>query len=459
MRQLLGISLILWACMACGSASSRAEDGSEDRVLVEAFKAEEDVFMEFYFEALKQKALENYDMAIIALKRCLEIDDSEAAVYHELGKIHNLQGNYGSAVIYLEQARMLVPQNQSVLVDLYKAHFLDRRFEEALEVVQELSQLDVNYKEDLANLYFLNEQFDQALEILDHLDQQWGYNEMRTGLRRQIYALTDNFEGKIADMKKRIREEPQEERHYLNLIFIYSEADKPELAYDTAHQLLEKDPTSELVHLALYKFYLAENHFDKATESIKRLLVGRELEQEVKYQVLNDLLLHVEDHPEMKNRLREVVKVFAEEQSTIQVYEEVGDFYLRRNVYNQALDYYLKSLEEKISSPDLVIKALLLQIELGAYKEAIGLSNRGLERFPTHPFLYLVQGTALNGAGNHEQALERLQEGLAHLDRDLELEVAFYEQMVVATRALGAVEEAAGFARNVAKLKLKILDE
>lgn len=458
MRKLLGIGFILWACTACGSAISLTEDGPEDAALVE-IEAREDAFMESFFEALKQKALENYDMAIVALAKCLEIDDSEIAVYHEIGKIHNLQGNHDRAAIYLEQGRRLSPENQPILVDLYKAYFLDRKFKEALEVVKQLSQVNVNFKEDLANLYFLNKQFDPALEVLDQLDHQWGYNNLRSGLRRQIYAATDNVEGKISDLQKRIREEPEEERHYLNLIFIYSEADMPELAYDTAEQLLERDPTSELVHLALYRFYLDQNHVDQATESIKTLLRGRELEEEVKYQVLNDLLLHMENHAEIKDRLEEVVRVFAQQQGHSEVYEEVGNFYVGRRGYKQALEYYQKGLVEKISSPDLVIKALLLQIELESYDEAIGLSRRGLERFPTHPYLYLLQGTALNGAGDHQQALDRLQDGLAHLGNDPELEVAFYEQMVLATRAMGAVEKAAGFARNVARLKLKLLDE
>lgn len=459
MRKLLGMCLILWACTACGSAVSQAEEEPVDKGGIVGLQAAEEVFLEAYFEALKQKALENYNKALVALERCLEIDDSEPAVYHELGKIHHLLGNYDRAAKFLKQARVLAPKNQLVLLDLYKSYVLSHQFEEALEVAEELSQVNQNYREDLAHMYFVTDRYDAALELLDQLDEQLGYHPRRTGLRRQIYAVTDNVEGKIADLKKRISQEPREERHYLNLIFIYVEADQQQMAFDTAEQLLELNPSSEMVHLALYKFYLDQDRFDSAMESMRTLLQGRELEDEVRFEVLNDVLLHLESHGQGQERLEEVVKLFAQKLSTTQVHEEVGDFYLGRHEYYRALEYYGQALSEKISSPELVIKALLLQTELHAYQDVIELSSRGLERFPTHPFMYLLQGTAYNGTGEHQLALDRLQQGLTHLDNDPELEVAFYEQMVVATRAMGAVKEAAGYARSLARLKLKILDE
>src|SRR5690554_1224310 len=102
MRKLLEMCLILWACTACGSAVSQAEEEPVDKGGIVGLQAAEEVFLEAYFEALKQKALENYNKALVALERCLEIDDSEPAVYHELGKIHHLLGNYDRAAKFLK---------------------------------------------------------------------------------------------------------------------------------------------------------------------------------------------------------------------------------------------------------------------------------------------------------------------------------------------------------------------
>jgi len=41
----------------------------------------EDKFQESFFEALKQKGIENYDKAIKALLKCTELKESEAVIY------------------------------------------------------------------------------------------------------------------------------------------------------------------------------------------------------------------------------------------------------------------------------------------------------------------------------------------------------------------------------------------
>ena len=48
-----------------------------------------DEYQELFFEALKQKGIENYDRAIEALLKCEKLDDSDAALYFELGKNYN----------------------------------------------------------------------------------------------------------------------------------------------------------------------------------------------------------------------------------------------------------------------------------------------------------------------------------------------------------------------------------
>ena len=40
-------------------------------------------FQEYFFEALKQKGIENYDRAVVSLLKCVELDDTEAAVYFD----------------------------------------------------------------------------------------------------------------------------------------------------------------------------------------------------------------------------------------------------------------------------------------------------------------------------------------------------------------------------------------
>ena len=52
----------------------------------EEIKQEVNKFQDFFFESLKQKGIENYDKAIVALEQCLKIEPENATIHFELGK-------------------------------------------------------------------------------------------------------------------------------------------------------------------------------------------------------------------------------------------------------------------------------------------------------------------------------------------------------------------------------------
>ena len=66
----------------------------------------EDRYQELFFEALKQKGIENYDRAIKALLQCVQLDDSEPAVYFELGKNYVQLKNFGAAEVSIDAKRL-----------------------------------------------------------------------------------------------------------------------------------------------------------------------------------------------------------------------------------------------------------------------------------------------------------------------------------------------------------------
>ena len=57
----------------------------------------DDAFQESFFEALKQKGIENYDRAIEALDVCIALRPEEAILYFEKAKNYAAQGNTSAA--------------------------------------------------------------------------------------------------------------------------------------------------------------------------------------------------------------------------------------------------------------------------------------------------------------------------------------------------------------------------
>ena len=65
---------------------------------------EENKTEEYFFEALTQRGIENYDKAIIAIKKCLEKEPKNAAFLYELGKNQLDAKNYVAAEIAFKSA-------------------------------------------------------------------------------------------------------------------------------------------------------------------------------------------------------------------------------------------------------------------------------------------------------------------------------------------------------------------
>lgn len=418
-----------------------------------------DTFQENFFEALKQKAIENHEKAIESLFKCLEIDP-KPVVYFELGINYNALERSSEAVRYFEKARQIEPKNEAILTELYHTYFINRQYPEALSVVKELKEINPAFSEDLANLYVLNQQYEPALQLLEKLDKNGGGNsEFRDGLRRQIYAETNNTGAKIADLEKKIEKDPQEEENYLNLIFVYSEQGKKEEAFELAKKLQTENPSSELVHLALYKFYLEENSSEKAIESMKILLASDEINQETKYKVLNDFLLVAAEDPALETDLFKIVEVFAQESESAAVFEKIGDFFLKKQQKQQALEYFQRGLENSEGNFNLVVKTIPLLFEFQEYGAAKDLSEKAIENFPSQPILYLENARSLNKLGKYKEAEDILTFGHDFIIEDPEMETDFYKELGNAYSGLKNENKAAEFRQKASKLKTSALDE
>ena len=401
-----------------------------------------DAFQEHFFEALKQKAIENYDKAIDALVQALALKPDEPVVYLELGKNFNALRQYSQASVYLEKGRKAAPQNQGMLEELYTTYYQNKEFDRALPVVKDLAKLNSAFAEDLVNLYIENEKFDEALALLDSLDQTKGSSTYRESLRRQVYARTNNVEAQISDLQENIDDNPQDEKDYLNLIFVYSENGQIKEAYATAKELLKVNPESQLVHLALYKFYIADKEPEKAVNSMEILLGSDQIDEVTKYQALNDFLIYVTENPSLEEDLIRLVEVFSEKENNRKVFKQLGTFFLEKGNKELALDYFTTALENEKDDFGLFKDVISLMAEAGNYEQVKSLSQQALEIFPTQAWLFLMTGTAEIRLKEFKKAETSLQEGLDYLIDDPETEKQFYRQLAEAYKGMNEMQKA-----------------
>lgn len=430
---------------------------AQDRPLNDDFGNTSDTFQENFFEGLKQKSIENYEMALNALDKAevaaKDNQENKAVVYFEKGKNLAALKRYKEAENNYNRVLEWSPEKIEVLEALYEIYYEDKNYDAAILLVEKLILQDSDYKEDLANLYHRTKQYDKALVILDEIDEDWGESNYRNALRSQIYRVTGNSSQAISKLEKKIDKNPKSEQEYLNLIFLYSEDGNSEKAFEIAKELIKQIPNSQLVHFALYKYYLEDGESEKAIKSMNIIFSSNQIELKRKNRVLEDFLLFVKNNPSYKTKINGLITNVLKGGDS-HTYLLLGDFYLLEGDKEKSLNFYKEGIKSDSDNFGLLKTTILLQIEVEKYKEAIVLSDVGLEIFPAQPLLYLVNGVANNELKNIDQAIEILETGLDYLFDDPKMEYDFYQQLTIAYTLKGNTKKAKLYHKKASELSM-----
>ncbi|MGB5419451.1 tetratricopeptide repeat protein [Algibacter sp.] len=404
----------------------------------------EDKFQELFYEALKQKGIENFDRAAEAFEKCIEIDNSVPVLYFELGKSYNKLKNFGAAEDALKKAVDKDPDNEWFLDELYGFYASQNELDKAIKTIKQLVRFHPDYKEDLAALYVKTKKYDDALEILDALDAEYGVSVSRDLTRNRIYEATGRKKDQIENLETRVENNPEKESNYLALIFRYSENNEKEKAFETAKELLKINPNSQLVHLALYKFYLDEDDAEKAIESMKIVVKSLEIKPEAKLKVLKDFVNFVKENPDYEADLVEATALVSDADNSKSM-EELGQYYLAKNDKVKALENFEEALKLEPNNFGVLRNVMLLYLDLKKYDIAKEKSGEALETYPSQPVLYLINGVALNELNEPKEAIESLETGLDYIIEDTKMEADFYNQMSKAYTLLNNTAKAKAF--------------
>ena len=430
---------------------------AQDRPLNDDLGNTSDTFQENFFEGLKQKSIENYELALNALDKAevaaKDNQENKAVVYFEKGKNLAALKRYKEAENNYNRVLEWSPEKIEVLEALYEIYYEDKNYDAAILLVEKLILQDSDYKEDLANLYHRTKQYDKALVILDEIDEDWGESNYRNALRSQIYRVTGNSSQAISKLEKKIDKNPKSEQEYLNLIFLYSEDGNSEKAFEIAKELIKQIPNSQLVHFALYKYYLEDGESEKAIKSMNIIFSSNQIELKRKNRVLEDFLLFVKNNPSYKTKINGLITNVLKGGDS-HTYLLLGDFYLLEGDKEKSLNFYKEGIKSDSDNFGLLKTTILLQIEVEKYKEAIVLSDVGLEIFPAQPLLYLVNGVANNELKNIDQAIEILETGLDYLFDDPKMEYDFYQQLTIAYTLKGNTKKAKLYHKKASELSI-----
>lgn len=399
-----------------------------------------DQFQDAFYESLTQKGIENYDKAVLSLEKCQALEPNNAVVYFELGKNYLAQKEYNRAHEAFQKATEFDPMNRWFWVGLYDVFYETKAYEEAIPVVKQLIEFNLDYQEDLVSLYMNTQQFDKALVLINELNESKGNSELRDKYRAQILGQGKYQSAEIDRLLAEIKSKPQEESNYLSLIFLYSDQNQDEKALEIAKKLEKNIPTSDWAQVSLFKYHLVANEGIQAAKSLQFVLASPKVESKIKHRMLNEFLLYIQDKPQFDADFDKAVGLLVQD-PTVAVNKEVGKFYQRKKNAAKAIYFYTKQL--LLTPDDIETLRLLcdLYTETGQFDVLATTATEAVDRFPLQPQWYYYAGLANNQLKKSASAIALLESGLEYVVDDKALEINFYIQLGEAHHNLGNVSQ------------------
>jgi len=129
-------------------------------------------FQTFFFEALQQKGIDNYDKAIFALDECFAIDNESIPVLFELSKNYAFLTKYTESEYYILKGLELDPTNMYMLLHLEKIKSKQNDFKGAILIRKKILEQKPEEVGELILLYIKSGEIENAIDLLQKLDSE-----------------------------------------------------------------------------------------------------------------------------------------------------------------------------------------------------------------------------------------------------------------------------------------------
>ncbi len=422
------IILLAFLLFSFGNFSYAQED-PEDIALVD--NQTEDNF----YEALKQRGIENYDKAIVAIQKCLEKDPKNPAFLYELGKNQLDLKNYVDAEVSFKKAIELDSKQRWYWNGLYDIYYQTKDFQKSIPVVQKLVEFDPNMREDLVSLYMNTNQKDKALALLKEMEASSHLTSTMEFYKLKLEESNEFAKPKKESLEEAIKKNPKYEQNYIDLIVLYSSFNQEDKAFEVAKQLEKEIPNSDWAHVSLVKFHLNNNDGTNASKSMFKVLGNDKIDLKIKHRIFNEFLIFAIKNPIFFNDVDAAIPYFDNDKE-IAVAKEVAKFFWKKGDLEKAIYYFEKAIKknpEDVESINYYLEVIYQKQDFQLLsKKATDLS----ELYPTQANYYYYAGFGYNQMKNFKKAKELLENGLDFVVENKTLEANFYKQLIISCENL-----------------------
>ena len=226
-----------------------------------------DQFQEIFFEALKQKGIENYDKAINLFLECKQLDPENEAIDHELAKVYLMEKNYVPALESAIRALATEPENYWYLHT--SVQILRAQGRSVSEVKDRIPYENYQLKKNLALIYYRQRNYNEALAVLKEMKESRFRVSLSAKIRDSIEQLKNTAKEEPLDQPEALEDPLGRYKERLQLLFSQQDYQKLE---EESSEAIELFPTQPYFYYMKGKAMLSNNKAAQAVEVLETAL-------------------------------------------------------------------------------------------------------------------------------------------------------------------------------------------
>ena len=390
-------------------------------------------FNNYFFSALKEKSLENYEEALDLFQKCIKIDNNKAVPYYESAMINKDLGRFNLAVEQIKIAVDLDLDNRWYELHYAEALFANRDFKSASVVYKKLILKEPGNQDLfflLADMYIYDNDFLKAIEVYDNLELIKGIDKMISMQKHKLYMQLEKRYYAVKELKNLVEKFPND----IEALEILSEAyllnDDKEKAFDIFKKLAIIAPENGRIHLTLADYYRDQGDNTKSFEELKLAFKSIKLSVDVKVRILASYFQLLAVNKTMKEQAYTLVKLLMQSHpNDVKPKALYADILYADNRFNEAKDQYLIVLENNKTESQVWSQVLFIQAEQSDFEGMLKTSEEALTYFSTEPLFYYFNGVANKWYKNYDDAIISLNMGVEFVLDNSILLLEFYSSI------------------------------
>ena len=404
--------------------------------------SEEEIYQsDFYFiEAEKFYLIEDYAKALDMFNRSLEINEKNGAAHYKIAEIYVQDEKYLEALPHAIKAKEIDPDNKYYYILNARLNEKLGDFESAALNFEELFKRfegNDDYLLDLADIYESLNEKEKAIEVYDRIEHVYGQYLQITQQKAKTY-LELKMPEKAKDEWLKLIAFSTESAHYTGYIKFLIEQQEVDEAIKVIDQAIIDNPEDNSLLFLSSNSEFEKGNLEKSVETLKKPFSDRSVSPNAKVRSLVKFLPQLEEGTIVADRIMVLcdilIKMHPEENT---VYSLTGDINYQLKREDEALRYFLLSLERDESRFELWQKVLTIELQSRKYDSVIVHAEKAKEVFPNQAILYYYKGSAYFNQKQYKEAVYEMERGVRYARRTPELQVAFYGQLGDSYNALG----------------------